>query len=155
MPPVQTSYTPFMRKALLGMKADMAPSLILSRFIETAGGIGFGLAVAQGTGDRQVRLGGTGPFVGATLLDLAAGATLLAPPTTPDQYQQNDLAAIMKKGSIWVQADGAVTTTGIVTYTQATGRFGAKAVAAGIVQIADAQFETAGADGDLVLLRLS
>lgn len=156
MPAVQTSYATTMRVAFAGLKGDTAPEVILTRNIETAGGIGFGLAVSQGTGDRQVRLGaGTvATFVGVTVVDQTAGSTALTPPTNVDQYQQGDLAAIMQAGSIWVLADGAVTAGTAVTYTQATGRIGQKTVAAGIVAMPNAYFETSAADGALALIRI-
>lgn len=154
MPAVQTSYATTMRVAFAGLKGDTAPEVILTRQIETSGGIGFGLAVAQGTGDRQVRLGGTGTFIGVTVVDQTAGSTAITAPVNVDQYQQGDLAAVMQAGSIWVLADGAVTAGAAATYTQATGRVGVKAVTTGIVAVPNAYFETSAADGALALIRI-
>jgi hypothetical protein len=74
MPAVQTSYATTMRVAFAGLKGDTAPEVILTRQVETTGGIGFGLAVTQGTGDRQVTVTGTTPkaFIGITLVDQTA-----------------------------------------------------------------------------------
>ncbi len=156
MPAVQSSYATTMRVAFAGLKGDTAPEVILTRQIETAGGIGFGLAVSQGTGDRQVRLGaGTiATFVGVTIVDQTAGSTAISAPTNVDQYQQGDLAAVMQAGSVWVLADGAVTAGSAATYTQATGRIGIKTVTGGIVAMPNAYFETSAADGALALIRI-
>jgi hypothetical protein len=156
MPAVQSTYATTMRVAFAGLKGDTAPEVILTRQVETAAGIGFGLAVAQGTGDRQVRLGaGTvSTFVGVTLVDQTAGSTAITPPTNVDQYQAGDLAAVMQAGSVWVLADGAVTAGTAATYTQATGRIGQKTVTTGIVALPNGYFETSAADGALALLRI-
>lgn len=154
MPAVQTTYGTTMRQAFAGLKGDMTPETIVSRVIETSGGIGFGLAVKQGTGDRQVRFAGSLPFVGVTLVDQTAGATALTPPVNADQYQQGDIAAVMMQGTVWVLADQAVVAGVAATYTQATGRIGQRAVAGDVVAIPNSVIETSGADGALVLLRL-
>ena len=73
---------------------------------------------------------------------------------TDDQYAIGEMAGVLRKGTIWVVADGAVTTADTVTFTVATGVIGARDVATGIVAIAGAKFETAGADGDLVRVYL-
>jgi hypothetical protein len=154
MPAVQTSYATTMRVAFAGLKGDTAPEVILTRQIETSGGIGFGLAVTQGTGDRQVKLGTT-TFVGITLVDQTAGSTAITPPTNVDQYQQGDLGAVMQAGSVWVLADGPVTAGAAATFTTATGRVGAKTVSTTVVMaIPNAYFETSAADGALALVRL-
>jgi hypothetical protein len=157
MPAVQTSYATTMRVAFAGLKGDTAPEVILTRQVETAGGIGFGLAVTQGTGDRQVPRCRHRPqgFIGMTLVDQTAGSTAITPPTNVDQYQQGDIAAVMQAGSVWVLADGAVTAGAPATFTTATGRIGAKTVSTtGIVAMPNAYFETSAADGALALVRL-
>jgi hypothetical protein len=157
MPAVQTSYATTMRVAFAGLKGDTAPEVILTRQVETTGGIGFGLAVTQGTGDRQVTVTGTTPkaFIGITLVDQTAGSTAITPPVNVDQYQQGDIAAVMQAGSVWVLADGAVTAGAPATFTTATGRVGAKAVSTTVIMaIPNAYFETSAADGALALVRL-
>jgi len=105
----------------------------------------FGRAVgSSGTDPGTCRLGGTG-FEGVAIADKSR---------LNDEYIVGEMAGILRKGTVWVVADGAVTIAGPVTFTVATGVIGARAVAAGIVAIAGAKFETAGADGALVRLYL-
>lgn len=151
MPAVQTSYPQTLRPAVAGMKADMTPEVTISRVVEGVAGIGFGLAVGKGTGDRQVTLGGTG-FIGVTLMDQTI--THLTPQANPDFYPDKDVCVLMQKGTVWVLADGPVVAGDDVTFTQATGRIGTKAVAGDIIAIPNAVFETSAADGALAILKL-
>jgi len=117
---------------------------VVSKRVTTAV-IPFGRAVgASGTTPGTCRLGGTG-FEGITIADKSR---------LNDEYVVDEMAGILRKGTVWVVADGAVTIAGPVTFTVATGVIGARAVAAGIVAITGAKFETAGADGDLVRVYL-
>lgn len=138
------SYNATMAPAFEGMIAETQFKDATSRRVETAAGIGFGLAVTKGTADAQVRLGGT-VFVGITVADHGQPG---------NRYEQNAVAACLRRGTIWVKADGAVTAGSPVTYTTATGLVGQRAVAAGIVAVPDAIFETSGASGDLVRVYL-
>jgi len=116
---------------------------VASKTVETAA-TAFGLAVGVGTADNSVKLGGGG-YIGVTVADKTREA---------DEYAVGEVAGVMRKGTIWVVADGAVTDASVVTYTEATGAIGAKAVAAGIVAIPGAKFETTAADGALVRVYL-
>lgn len=116
---------------------------VASKVVETAA-VGFGLAVGAGTADGSAKLAGGG-YVGVTVADKTRAA---------DQYAVGEVAGVMRKGTIWVTADGAVDPTDTVTYTVATGAIGAKAVATGIVAIPGAKFETTAADGALVRVYL-
>lgn len=116
---------------------------VASRAIETAA-VGFGLAVGAGTADGSAKLSG-GDFQGVTVADKTRAA---------DEYAVGEMAGVMRKGTIWVVADGAVTPAGVVTYTEATGAIGGTVVGAGVVAIPGAKFETTAADGALVRLYL-
>ena len=153
MPAIQTSYTTTMRQAFAGLKAGMTLEVIVSRFIEPAGGANFGVPVYRGTGDRQVTTVGSSSFVGITLLDPLAGAAALVPPTNLDQYQSGDLAAIMKMGTVWVLAGAAVTGGQIATVTTATNVLGNAAPGVGILAIGT--WDTSAASGALALLRMT
>jgi len=105
----------------------------------------FGRAVGRdGTNPGTCRLGGVG-FEGIAIADKSR---------LNDEYIVGEMAGVLRKGTVWVVADGAVTIAGPVTFTVATGVIGARAVAAGIVAIVGAKFETAGADGALVRVYL-
>jgi len=103
------------------MLADMVNWDADTRIVETAAGIGFGLAVSQGTNDDGCVIGGSAP-VGVTRADQtlpqAAG-------TTVDKYAQYDNAGVLTKGDIWVFAYASVSpATASVVFEAATGKFG-------------------------------
>jgi hypothetical protein len=105
----------------------------------------FGRAVGRdGVIADTVRLGGVG-FEGIAIADKTR---------LDDEYIVGEMAGILRKGTVWVVADGAVTTAGVVTFTVATGVIGARAASASIVAIVGAKFETAGANGALVRVYL-
>lgn len=116
---------------------------VASKAVENAA-VAFGLAVGAGTADGSCRLDGTG-FLGVTVADKSRAE---------DEYQIGETAGVLRKGTIWVVADGAVDPSDTVTYTEATGAIGAESVASGIVAIPGAKFETTAADGELVRLYL-
>jgi hypothetical protein len=120
MPAIQTTYTTVMRPGLAGLKADMTPETIVTGIAETA--IGFGVAVFQGTGDRQVRVAnGTALLVGISMWDQGVGH--LTPPTTPDSFVIGDDVPVMKKGRIWVLATAAAVAGAPAYVIPASGLF--------------------------------
>jgi hypothetical protein len=131
------------------MLADETNSVTDSKTVETAAGIGFGLAVSQGTNDRGVILGGTA-FVGITRADPTIGRADVSPALTLDSYPQNDNAAVLAMGDIWVIPDNAVTAGEAVYYSTTTGKLGHS----GGTVIEDARWMTGAAAGALALLRL-
>lgn len=152
MPAVQTSYPLTLRPALAGMKADMTPEVTISRVVEGSSGIGFGVAAFKGTGDRQVTAtaAATG-FIGVTLLDPTI--THLAPQASPDFYPQYDVCVVLQKGTVWVLASGgAVTANQPAYFNTTTGAF--TSVSTGATLIPNAVFESSGASGALVILKL-
>ena len=117
---------------------------VASKRVTTAS-VPFGRAVgSSGTDAGTCRLGGVG-FEGIAIADKSR---------VDDLYIVGEMAGILRKGTVWVIADGDVTIAGPVTFTVATGVIGARDVASGIVAIPGAKFETAGADGDLVRVYL-
>ena len=119
--PLQSVYNRYQPNAQVGMLADMVAFAGDSRIIETAAGIGFGLAVSQGVNDDGCIIGGSAP-VGVTCAD----ATLpqAAGITTVDKYSQYDNAGILVMGDIWVYAYASVTPATAVVFEAATGKFG-------------------------------
>ncbi|MCD9096188.1 structural cement protein Gp24 [Luteimonas fraxinea] len=103
---LQTDYRDIQPAATLGAQATMIAATIVSRNVETAAGIGFGRAVAQGATDKGIVLAGTGAtkIVGITLLDRSATGSA----ATPDAFRQRESARVMTKGDIWVTAAVAV-----------------------------------------------
>lgn len=152
MPAVQTSYTQTLRPAVAGMKADMTPEVTISRIVENTAGIGFGVPVVKGTGDRQVKpaAGNTGAFRGITMLDQTV--THLAPTTTPDLYDDKDICAVMQKGTIWVLASVAVTAGDPVYFVPASGVWTNVSTANTLVP--NAEFESSAGIGALAIIKL-
>jgi hypothetical protein len=118
--PVQSTYVRYYFPAQNGMLASSINWVADSRIVETAAGIGFGLAVSQGTNDAGCIIGGSA-FCGVTRADqtLPQAAT-----TTVDTYAQYDNAGIFVSGDIWVNCYASVTPATAVVFEAATGKFG-------------------------------
>lgn len=144
--PVQSTYTRYMEPAQVGMLASAINFTADTRIVETSAGIGFGLAVSQGTNDRGCILGGSA-FVGVTRADptLPRSESL-----TLDKYAQYDNAGILVQGDIWVQTEDAVVADQAVYYNTSDGKFGHS----GGTVIEDAKWMTTAAAGELAVLRI-
>jgi hypothetical protein len=118
----------------------------ISRECEGSSGIGFGLAVIQGTGDHQAKLGGAGVFLGITVKDVTLDST------RSDKYAQYDTMAIMTKGVIAVTA-GEDVVAGDAVYRTSTGTLNKTSSANTL--IAGARWETTTANGAVGLVRLA
>ncbi|AGC35703.1 virion structural protein [Rhizobium phage RHEph06] len=155
MPNVQSTYTENLRVGVAGQRANMEPVDLISRSVEDVAGLGFGIVVQQGaadkgcTGDLNTAAMDAYKFLGVTMRERGVN------PETPNGWAKGESALIMRKGVIWVQVDGAVAAGNDVTVTLATGKLGTKAVAAGIIAIPNARWETSAADLGLAQLRLS
>lgn len=134
--------------ALEGQVADTSPATIVSRTVVDAA-LGFGKA-ATTDGEHQVHPTTTGDaaVLGISIRSQATKAE------SPDQYPVGDTAAVMLKGAIWVKVAETVAPGDDVTVTVATGAFGTQAVAAGIVAIAGATYETGAAANGLARVRI-
>jgi hypothetical protein len=118
-----------------GMIAEGQPSRdVASKVVENAI-VAFGLAVGAGTADNSVRLGGTG-YIGITVADKTR---------TADSYAVGEMAAVIRKGTVWVNVPVAVADTDAVYFVAATGVI--TNVSTGNVLIPGARFEitTSGA----------
>jgi hypothetical protein len=146
---VQTTYLDNIPVAVAGQIANMVPATLISRNVEDAAGIGFGLAVAQGTEDYGCKAFGSGDtaILGITVRDRSLDAN------TPDEYADGDTARIMTKGCIWVTASVAVDAGDPVYVIPATGAF-AKTNASSAVQIAGARWDTSTTGAGLAIVRL-
>ena len=123
-----------------------------SRTLEGANAsVGFGLAVAQGTGERGVILASSAAnqFVGVTVADNRL------PPSQEDKYATADTVTVLYRGRIMVQVDGAVAAGNDVTYHKTTGELGTTAVGANHYAIAGARWLTTAADNGLAIVQLS
>jgi len=119
---VQSTYSERMPIAVAGLLADMRDWDGISRNVETAAGIGFGLAVSRGTDtEGGAVLGGTVTgFLGVSQRDVTLEAN-----ATPDEYQQNTEMGILTAGTIWVEVTGTPDPTDPVHFNATTGVFAA------------------------------
>lgn len=117
---VQTTYSATIDAARAGMIADTQANInLVSRTVETAAGIGFGLPVDQGSNDNGIVLvsASTTDPVGFTVRERSVHAA------NPDEFSQYDDARVMTKGVIWVTVTdaGGVAAGDDVWMTLATG----------------------------------
>jgi hypothetical protein len=126
--PVQTTYSQYMTAGKAGMPATMTGWDIDTFLCEDPSspevGIGFGLAVSQGTlhGDKSAGLGhiSGGDFIGVTVLD----PTLANLDTAfTDKYRDGENMAVLVRGDIWVEPAVDVVPGDNVTYDSTTGVF--------------------------------
>jgi hypothetical protein len=145
--PVQSTYIRYLTPAQNGMLASEVNWAADTRIVETSAGIGFGLAVSQGTADNGCILGGTA-FVGITRADptLAQAAGL----TTVDKYARYDNAGILTMGDLWVVVEFNVSAGDAVYYNATTGQLG---LSGGTI-IEDARWMTTASAGSLAVVRL-
>lgn len=114
---VQTTYSERMPKAVAGMVATMNPWDADTKIVETVAGIGFGLAVGRGAGDKGAILGAgaAAGFLGISVRDVTLE------PGNADKYLRYQNMAVLKKGQIWVVAGGNVQDGQDVTFNSTTG----------------------------------
>lgn len=106
---VQDTYSEHMRPAVPGQLVDSSPKTLISRTVEDANGIGFGVPAYQGTRDKGIKNTGTATqFVGITVRERSLRAEA-------DGFKQYDSARLITEGPVWVAAPGAVTAGGTVT----------------------------------------
>jgi hypothetical protein len=119
--PIQTSYTLTLAPAYEGMVANSEHENVISRQVETAGGIGFGKVAVQGTDDNQIRVSAAGrAFRGITIASHFAGFAS-GSQGTKDAFDQYETVPVLTKGTIWVLASVAVAVGDPVYYVPATG----------------------------------
>jgi hypothetical protein len=102
MPPIQTSYSETVDQAVAGQIGNMVSSVLVSRTVEDAAGVAFGLPVAQGSEDEGVIAYAGADFVGITVRERSVD------PSAPNKFAQYDNARVLRKGAIWVTASKAV-----------------------------------------------
>lgn len=147
---VQTSYSENIRAGVPGALVNTEPSTLISRNVESSGGIEFGTAVARGTSDN----GAIAVTTGVTAILGIAVRERSVRPETPNKFAQYDSARIATKGVVFVTASVAVNQGDPVYVTVATGAF-VKSSGAGNVQIANAVYDSTTAGAGLVKVRLA
>lgn len=115
MPPIQTTYNEEMRAGVPGQVPDMQQASFVSRTVEEAAGIAFGVPVSQGANDKGVADYTAGDFVGITVRERSL-------PAEQDALAENDSAMIIRKGPVFVLANVGVD-AGNPVYITAAGAF--------------------------------
>lgn len=98
----QVNYAETMRPGLPGQIVDMIVKTLVSRDVEDAAGIGFGVPAFQGQNDKGIKNSGTAAeFVGITVRDRSVSRM-------ENGFARYDSARVMTQGSVWVLAPAAV-----------------------------------------------
>lgn len=142
---LQTNYPSTQPAAVAGLQATMIPATIISRTVETAAGIGFGVAVEQGTADKGCAIFDGGTVLGITVLDRGA--------TGENEYAENESARVMTKGDVWVVCATGCSAGDAVWVRPSNADF-QDSNANSAVQIANARWETSAGVGELAVIRL-
>ena len=144
MPVVQSSYETRIDNAKEGHIDNMETSVLISRTVETAAGIGFGKPVTQGSNDKGVIAtgGSTTSVLGITMRDRSV--------RTADKISQYEDAVIMTKGVIWVTAAVAVDAGDPVHVIVASNTFSKT----GGVTLSNARWDTSASANALAKVRL-
>jgi len=150
MPSVQTTYSENQAIALPGMPADADYSAD-TRICETVAGIGFGVAVSQGSADKGALIGAAAAanFVGVTIADKT-----VANDGGADGYNQYDNMGVMYRGTIWIQVGGNVADGEDATFNSTTGVLSSAATSGTQFAIAGARWMTTASSGGFAKLRL-
>ena len=103
---IQSTYLQGPARGFPGMIANGEDSNRISRTVEDAAGIAFGLAVFQGATDHGVTATPSANFMGVTIAD---SGVIALPGGALDTYQQYTTAGILNEGPIIVTTSVAVT----------------------------------------------
>ncbi len=139
---VQTTYSDNIAAGKAGAVANMVPSSLISRTVETAAGVGFGLAVSQGTEDYGVVVFNDADYVGITVRERSVSAG-------QDSYAQYDTACVITQGEVSCVAVDAVS-AGDPVHILATGTLSNT----GGDVIDDAVWGTSASAGGIAVVRL-
>ncbi len=124
---VQTNYKDRILRGRIGTIADEVGAEIGTRICETAAGIGFGLAVSQGTGEKGAVIGGSN-FIGVSLCDVTLNGVPLDPLNDGTQIAADKIGqyfnfGVASRGHIWVEAGMLVAPGNALAYNTTTGEF--------------------------------
>lgn len=120
MAELQTTYSNTIAHGYAGMVANGETSNRITRTIEDAAGVGFGIPVYRGSGDHGCTgtIGTLATFLGFTLANAGSG---LVAGQTADTYAQYDNVGIMPSGAMYVAVKGAVVDGAAITIGAGAG----------------------------------
>jgi hypothetical protein len=111
----QTSYSQNLAIGRAGMLADNTDKDVVSR-VSPTDDIPFGVAVVQGTADRDVilptsaaNITGQGKFQGIAIVDLSTENIRDNPSTTPPHFPAGEAVPVLRKGRVYVKVEENVT----------------------------------------------
>jgi len=133
----------------VGRRANMEEWNAITRTKEGSGTLAFGVPVMPGTGEHTcIILDATS---GRNVLGITEASQVLA--HTGDAYAQYDNVGICEKGVIGVLLGANVTAGAQARFNTANGTWTGAAQSATVVTIPGAQFEVAGSNGAVGLVR--
>src|SRR3954471_19616551 len=120
MAELQTTYSNTIAHGYAGMVANGETSNRITRTIEDAAGVGFGIPVYRGSGDHgcTATVGTLATFLGFTLANAGSGRVA---GRTADTYAQYDNVGIMPSGAMYVAVKGAVVDGAAITIGAGAG----------------------------------
>ena len=151
---VQTTYNESIAGARAGQVINTEHAEFVSRMVETAAGVPFGVPVQQGANDKgcAVMAAGATAVVGIAVRERSVN------PATPNAFAQYEEARLMRKGVIWVTVTdaGGVAPGDEVWVALADGTFSnADLGTSGSIQLPGCRWETTAANGALAQLRVN
>lgn len=153
MATAQTTYSNAPAAGLPGQIANEEQSNIISKIVETSGGIDFGQPCARSAtaaNENSCRLMASGAsFLGVAVLNRAVGADA----SSPDTYAENTVAAIITEGPVYVTVGETVVPGDDVYWNSSTGKYGTTSGGSN-VQLADATFETNAVANGVAIISL-
>lgn len=132
----------------VGRRANMEEWNGITRSLEGATALDFGVPAIQGTGDHQCK-----PLTATAQNVLGITEANLVLPHTGDQYAQYDNVAICEKGVIGVLLDDDVVNGAQARFNLTTKKWTDAAQSATVITIPGAQFDAAGLTGAVGIIR--
>lgn len=147
----QSTYSASPAIGLPGQIANEELKNIISKIVETSGGINFGQPAARSAtnaNENSCRLMASGAaFLGIAVLNRAVAADA----DDPDNYAQYATAALLTQGTIFVTAGATVVPGDDVYWDSATGKYGTTSGGTNVA-IPGARFENNAVDGGMAII---
>lgn len=146
---VQDTYLEEMRFGVAGQIVNTVPATLISRTVEDVAGIGFGLAVTQGTNDKGCSAFGSGDttILGITVRERSIDAN------DADEFGEGTDARVMTKGVVWVTCATGCSAGDGVFVRPSNGDF-QDSNANSAVQIVGARWDTSADAAGIAQVRL-
>lgn len=144
---IQTTYPEKQDAGRAGGLVNMELANLISRTVQTAAGLGFGLCVERGTGDNDCILFDGGTPLGISIRDRALDAN------EPNKFKQYAEARIITKGPVYAETPVAVDQGDPVYVVDADGTFHNTA-AAGRTLFPNAVWDTTTSGAGLAVIAL-